>query len=445
MPAQTDDRWVADHLERWRAGREPEALGELLKWQRDRAFAIACRVLGNHAEAEDAVQQAFLKLFRSAPVFEGPSAFHAAVYRSVTQCAIDLARTKHARRVMEHAMAHQGRSNVPASPGDALEQREAVLILQQEMQTLGPEDRALLALCCQEGLSLVAAAETLNLPRETARDRLSRLLNDLRRRLAKRGVALSLVLLVGLLQQGRSAAASEALCVALNTTLPGAACASLVPAAATAVPASAVLVQAGLSAGGFLAAKVLIVSGVAAVVCASAVTYAVLQTPTPVPEQKQTRPVEKQTPPPIVVAKVVETAPKPPVVAPAPPPEGPPVKAPEKQVEPPPQEPNVDAGVEKKAGKIPLEDVPQNIRAALEAAAPGIRLVFIEREVEDNQIVYEFEGHVGERFIEIKISKDGRVVKFKEKEEADEEDREKGGGGKKGVPPPAPPKIESEF
>ena len=134
MPVQTDDRWVADHLERWRAGRDPEALGELLKWQRDRAFAVACRVLSDRVEAEDAVQQAFLKLFRSAPAFDGPSAFHAAVYRSVTQCAIDLARTKHARRVMEHAMAHQGRSNASALPGDSLEQREAVLMLQQEMQ-----------------------------------------------------------------------------------------------------------------------------------------------------------------------------------------------------------------------------------------------------------------------------------------------------------------------
>ena len=85
MPVLTDDRWVADHLERWRAAKDPEALGELLKWQRDRAFAVACRVLTDRAEAEDAVQQAFLKLFRSAPAFEGPSAFHAALVQRVNE------------------------------------------------------------------------------------------------------------------------------------------------------------------------------------------------------------------------------------------------------------------------------------------------------------------------------------------------------------------------
>jgi RNA polymerase sigma-70 factor (ECF subfamily) len=444
MPVLTDDHWVADHLERWRTAKDPEALGELLKWQRDRAFAVACRVLTDRAEAEDAVQQAFLKLFRSAPAFEGPSAFHAALYRSVTQCAIDLARTKHARRVMEHAMAQRGRSTVSASPGDAVEQREAVRILQQEMQTLTPEDRALLALCCQEGLSLVSAAETLDLPRETARDRLARLLNDLRHRLAKRGVAMSLLLLVGLFQQGRAVSAAETLCLALDGTLPGATCAGLAPAAAVAVPASAVLAQAGLSAG-LLAGKVLIGAGVAAFICAGAVTWAVLRVPVPVPAETQLRPV---TVAPTTVVK--ESAPTSAVAHPIPAPVAPAVQLPAKPVAevPPPHEPKADKGAEKKIDGIPLAAVPAVVRAAVVAKVPGIQLTKADQDVKNDQVVYELDGRVGDRRFEIQVTADGRVLNVKEDNENDDEKDgdEKGGKGKeKGVPPPAPPKAEGEF
>lgn len=439
MPVLTDDRWVADHLERWRAAKDPEALGELLKWQRDRAFAVACRVLTDRAEAEDAVQQAFLKLFRSASAFEGPSAFHAALYRSVTQCAIDLARTKHARRVMEHAMAQQGCSTVPASPGDAVEQREAVRILQQEMQTLTPEDRALLALCCQEGLSLVSAAETLDLPRETARDRLARLLNGLRHRLAKRGVAMSLLLLVGLFQQGRAVSAAETLCLALDGTLPGATCAGLAPAAAVAVPASAVLAQAGLSAG-LLAGKVLIGAGIAAFICAGAVTWAVLRAP--VPTETQLRPV---TVAPTPVVK--EPAPAVVVAHPVPAPVAPAVQPPAKPVEevPPLQEPKAGNDAKKKDVGIPVAQVPANVLAAAQAAAPGIRFDKIERKTKNDQVIYELEGRVGEQRLEIQVAADGRILKRKQGQDGDDKDDDEKGGKEKGAPPPAPPKAEGEF
>ena len=61
--------WVAGRLARWRMARDNNALGELLNWQRDRAYAIAFRILGNGMDAEDSVQQGFMKSGRNRAPF----------------------------------------------------------------------------------------------------------------------------------------------------------------------------------------------------------------------------------------------------------------------------------------------------------------------------------------------------------------------------------------
>src|SRR4051794_17572880 len=68
-----------------------DAYGEL----RPLSFAIAYRMLGSVAEAEDIVQEAFLRLHRSAGEVEHPKAFLATV---TTRLAIDQLRSARARR-----------------------------------------------------------------------------------------------------------------------------------------------------------------------------------------------------------------------------------------------------------------------------------------------------------------------------------------------------------
>jgi hypothetical protein len=264
--------------------------------------------------------------------------------------------------------------------------------------------------------------------------------------LAKRGVALSLLLLVGLFQQGRALSAGETLCVALDGALPGATCAGLVPAAAAAVPATAVLAQAGLTAG-LLASKALLGAGVAAVVCAGVVTWTVLRAPAPASVETPARPA-------VVAPKVVvsEAAPKVRVDHPVPAPEVKPVRATVKPVEEalPPQEPEAGKDAAEKDEGIPLTQVPENVRVAAEAVAPGIRFDKIERKKKKDQVVYEFEGRVEDRKWEIQVSEDGRVLKLREDNDNDndkdgDKDDHKDGDAKKGVPPPAAPKAEAEF
>jgi RNA polymerase sigma-70 factor (ECF subfamily) len=74
-----------------------EAFDQLLAGQRRRAFAAALRILRDPDDAEDAVQDAFLKLWSRLPSFEGRSSFATWVHRIVVNASLDLMR-RHAAR-----------------------------------------------------------------------------------------------------------------------------------------------------------------------------------------------------------------------------------------------------------------------------------------------------------------------------------------------------------
>ena len=258
MTDERDGEWVAQRLARWRESREPEALGELLKWQRHRAYAIALRIVDRGSDAEDAVQQAFIKMLTRIHGFNDVEDFKVAVYRAVVQCALNLLQSNRSRGNAERVMSHGNLnlSDSPPSPATVAENAEALQMVRTELSAMNPEDRALVVLCCQEGLSVSAASEVLSVKRETVRDRLGRALTELRGRLSKRGLSLSLLLLLGLLQEGGAANAPASLCAALDKTLPGSGCSSIPADAVTRRAASSkILADAGLQ-GSALTAKV---------------------------------------------------------------------------------------------------------------------------------------------------------------------------------------------
>lgn len=215
------EAWVSERLRRWVDARDAEALGELLKWQRDRAYTLAFQVLHNRDDAEDAVQQAFLKLLSRTHGFGGADEFRVAVYRAVVQCAVDQSRARRSRTKAENVMPFVASSDTQTS---SAENAEVLALVGEELKRLPEIERAAIVLCCQEGMSLSAAAEALSIPRMTLRDRLARATADVRSRVKSRGVALSLLLLIDLLRKQPVFAASARLCRALDTKIPGAAC-----------------------------------------------------------------------------------------------------------------------------------------------------------------------------------------------------------------------------
>lgn len=126
----------------------------------DSALRIAERMTGRRADAEDAVQDAFLKLWRKAHRFDANKArFRSWFYRIVANAAID----RH-RKWRHAALPHDFEAVDPAS---GAEQRAADAdrgrVLRQALATLPDRQRLAVTLCYLEGLSNVEAAAVLGI------------------------------------------------------------------------------------------------------------------------------------------------------------------------------------------------------------------------------------------------------------------------------------------
>ena len=86
----------APDVERARAGDE-DAFGRLVDRHSRAVFRLAFRMLGNEHDAEDAVQEAFLKAHRALPEFESRSRFSSWLHRITVNCSYDVLRRR-ARR-----------------------------------------------------------------------------------------------------------------------------------------------------------------------------------------------------------------------------------------------------------------------------------------------------------------------------------------------------------
>src|ERR1700693_1790546 len=91
-PVLSDERL----LERFLAG-DKEALEELFRRYRGLAYRVAYRLLGNEADALDAVQDGFIKAMTHLHTFHGRSAFKTWLLRVISNAALDLGRQR-ARR-----------------------------------------------------------------------------------------------------------------------------------------------------------------------------------------------------------------------------------------------------------------------------------------------------------------------------------------------------------
>jgi RNA polymerase sigma-70 factor (ECF subfamily) len=104
-----------DQLVRRCAAGDRDSLDELFRRYRQPAYRVAYRLLGQEADALDAVQEAFVKVLLHLEGFQGRSSFKTWLLRVVSNAALDLGR-KRARRGTQ-----------PAEPGEAADPDPGVL------------------------------------------------------------------------------------------------------------------------------------------------------------------------------------------------------------------------------------------------------------------------------------------------------------------------------
>jgi RNA polymerase sigma-70 factor, ECF subfamily len=71
------------------------AFEELVRRNQKTAWALAWRVLGDAAEAEDVVQEAFLKIYKAASRYRPTARFRTYLYAVITRLCLDRSRKKH--------------------------------------------------------------------------------------------------------------------------------------------------------------------------------------------------------------------------------------------------------------------------------------------------------------------------------------------------------------
>src|SRR5213083_1806878 len=89
-------------LARARQG-DSDAFRALVERHSRSVFRLAYRMTGNEQDAEDVVQESFLRAYRQLGRFESRANFGTWLYRIVANCSVDLMRAKQARHDQAHA------------------------------------------------------------------------------------------------------------------------------------------------------------------------------------------------------------------------------------------------------------------------------------------------------------------------------------------------------
>jgi RNA polymerase sigma factor (sigma-70 family) len=182
-------------LECFLSCREPAALEALMKRHGAMVWAVCRRVLGNHHDAEDAFQAAFLVLVRKA----------ASIRTNVGNWLYGVAHQT-ALRARANRARRQGRErSVTNVPEPAVTERDPWSDLQplldQEVRRLPEKYRAAIVLCELEGKALRDAARQLGCPEGTVASRLARARAMLAKRLSRHGLAITGATLAAALSQ----------------------------------------------------------------------------------------------------------------------------------------------------------------------------------------------------------------------------------------------------
>jgi len=150
-----------------------------------RMKSIALNLLGNTSDAEDAVQETFLKIYRSVDRFKGESAFTTWIYRILVNASYDLMRKRQRRNPeVQEAELEPGTLELSAaSPAD----HPLRLTLENSLKKLSDRTRTVFLLFEVEGFKHREIAEILNIPEGTSKNLLFEAKKELQRLLWKLG------------------------------------------------------------------------------------------------------------------------------------------------------------------------------------------------------------------------------------------------------------------
>ena len=186
--ADTDAAQVALVL-----GGDPDAFRVLVERHGRRLFRLAYRMTGNEHDAEEIVQDAFLRAYRRLDRFEARSNFGTWLYRICANCALDLMRRQRADQTRREPAPRDDDPDAsdPLEAAASADPGPERLVLSAElgagvraaMNSLSATERAAFLLRHVEGFSIEEIARSLGLNTGATKNSVFRAVQKLRRHL----------------------------------------------------------------------------------------------------------------------------------------------------------------------------------------------------------------------------------------------------------------------
>ncbi len=177
---------------------DKEAYGALVVRHSRTLFRVAYRITGNEADAEDVVQEAFLRGYRKLEGFESRANFGTWIYRIAVHCALDRVRRRRgdeanvAGRVGETSDPEMDEVQVAAEaagPERLLLSGEIGSMQQEALRSLTATERTAFVLRHMEDRTTAEIGAALGIDPNAAKQAVFRAVKKMRRRLAPLRVA----------------------------------------------------------------------------------------------------------------------------------------------------------------------------------------------------------------------------------------------------------------
>ncbi|PKM87063.1 MAG: RNA polymerase subunit sigma-24 [Firmicutes bacterium HGW-Firmicutes-12] len=167
------------------------AFEELVCRYERKIYSLTYRLMGNHEDANDFAQEAFLKAFQAIQNFRGEASFITWISRIATNVCRDELRKRYrikTESLDEKITLDEGevvKQHISPEPGPAelYEQRDFQERIQRYINTLSPEFRLVLILRDINGYSYEEIAEELECSLGTVKSRINRARNYLKQKI----------------------------------------------------------------------------------------------------------------------------------------------------------------------------------------------------------------------------------------------------------------------
>ncbi|MFO8056933.1 MAG: RNA polymerase sigma factor [bacterium] len=180
-------------MDRFKDGSEA-AFEELISRYGKQLYGFLCRQSGNADRADEAYQEVFVKVVRSAKRYKSRDRFAAWLFTIARNVCIDMARRdKHRQTEPLDDPSEEGRSYIETvahddpDPEENTRAAELAALLEDSLSSLSEEQREVFLLRERAGLSFKEIAEMTGAPLNTVKTRMHYAVNNLKKSLAASG------------------------------------------------------------------------------------------------------------------------------------------------------------------------------------------------------------------------------------------------------------------